>query len=209
MLISYDKIVAEHNVDVRGIVHVGAHLAEEMKAYTRNNVKNVIWIEANPYLFSQLSNRILHMPGHHCYNFAAYHIGGEQVSLNIASNGESSSILEFGSHASKYPSIKYTGKVQVYTKRLDDFLIKSQHSLENYNFLNLDVQGVELLVLRGASKILDKIDYIYAEVNEEHLYKDCCLVGEVDEYLGAYGFTRKATRMLDAGWGDALYIKRP
>ena len=40
------------------------------------------------------------------------------------------------------------------------------------------------------------------------MYKDCNLVGEIDEYLSQFGFTRVATKMAgNAGWGDAFYIK--
>ena len=28
-----------------------------------------------------------------------------------------------------------------------------------------------------------KIDYIYTEINDDYVYKDCCLVSEIDEYV--------------------------
>jgi hypothetical protein len=50
---------------------------------------------------------------------------------------------------------------------------------------------------------------IYTEVNTEHVYKDCALIGDIDEYLGRFGFTRVETNMyLNCGWGDAFYIRK-
>ena len=57
-------------------------------------------------------------------------------------------------------------------------------------------------------KYLDKVDYIYSEVNEKELYIGCALIPQLDEYLSGFGFKRVETKMCgNTGWGDALYIK--
>ena len=57
-------------------------------------------------------------------------------------------------------------------------------------------------------KYLHHIQYIYTEVNEEYVYKDCNLISEIDDYLNKFGFKRVLTRMAgNYGWGDAFYIK--
>ena len=79
----------------------------------------------------------------------------------------------------------------------------------DYNFLNLDIQGAELKALKGMEEYLDKVDYIYTEVNEDYVYKGCALVSELDEFLGKYGFTRVETSWAgNCKWGDAFYIKK-
>jgi hypothetical protein len=91
-------------------------------------------------------------------------------------------------------------------------------NLKIFNFINIDVQGFELEVFRGAKKTLSQIDYIIAEVNKEELYRNCALVAEVDLFLSKYGFSRVETKWITdtnlgnyrpkaETWGDALYIK--
>jgi hypothetical protein len=54
--------------------------------------------------------------------------------------------------------------------------------------------------------LLKGIDYIYTEVNETDIYKDCALIGEIDEYLS--DFERVETAMTEFKWGDALYRRK-
>ena len=75
------------------------------------------------------------------------------------------------------------------------------------NFLNIDIQGTELLALKGMSNLLEYFDYIYLEVNKEYVYKNCCLVDEIDDFLSNFGFNRIITGWTIHKRGDALYIK--
>ena len=80
--------------------------------------------------------------------------------------------------------------------------------MSNVNFLNLDIQGAELLALKSMEKYLKNVKYIYTEVNTEKVYKDCALMNEIDDYLQQFGFTRAVHKLFgNCGWGDALYIK--
>jgi len=45
--------------------------------------------------------------------------------------------------------------------------------------VNLDIQVVELRVLKSMEKYLQHVKYIYTEVNTEQVYKGCNLIGEV------------------------------
>jgi hypothetical protein len=90
---------------------------------------------------------------------------------------------------------------------MDTLLSENSIDLNNYNFINIDIQGAELLALKSFGKLLDNFKYIYTEINTNNLYKDCALVSEIDEYLSKYGFIRVETSMTEFEWGDALYIK--
>lgn len=81
--------------------------------------------------------------------------------------------------------------------------------LKTYNFINIDIQGAELLAFTGASEILKNIQGIYTKVNFKELYKNCALVHELDHYLLKFGFVRILTNNdMHSSWGDALYIKK-
>jgi len=208
MLINFDELISKHGVtNVRGILHVGAHTAEERNDYSECGINRVIWIEANPGVFLQLMRNVAHLPGHSYHWFAAIEENDKIVELNIASNGESSSIFDFDEHTTEHPSVTWVGKTRVLTRRIDDFLFSSGYDPECFNFVNLDIQGAELLALKGMSNILNGVDYIYTEVNEKYLYKNCCLIGEIDDFLSDFGFSRKVTEMTRHGWGDALYAR--
>jgi hypothetical protein len=91
--------------------------------------------------------------------------------------------------------------------RLDYFLEDIGVPIGYYNFLNIDVQGTELNVLKSVGDQLGKLDYIYLEVNDLEVYKKCALLDEIDEYLSNFDFIRIKTKMTKAHWGDAFYIK--
>ena len=55
---------------------------------------------------------------------------------------------------------------------------------------------------------LNKIDYIYTEVNSDYVYENCSIVTEIDDYLNKFGFIRVETAWwFDYKWGDAFYIR--
>lgn len=80
------------------------------------------------------------------------------------------------------------------------------YGIVDCNLLNLDVQGYELEVLKGAENTLKHIEYIYTEVNEKELYENCVYINELDEFLT--DFKRAETEMTSHGWGDGLYIRK-
>ena len=80
--------------------------------------------------------------------------------------------------------------------------------MENVNFINLDIQGVELRALKSMESYLHHIDYIYTEVNTEEVYKGCDQMNDLTEYLSQFGFKLADARIYrQFGWGDAFYIK--
>lgn len=207
MLFEINELKSCLRKPVTGIIHVGAHKAEELPIYQSLGVEKVIWIEANPTLVGDIINRTILHKGQSLHLAVAYDKDFEIIKLNIANNGESSSILELDYHKIAHPHIHYTGYVDVPSRRVDSIVIDSGYDKSNFNFMNIDVQGAELLVLKGSTQILDDVDYIYTEVNQKSLYKDCALIDHLDEFLKTYGFDRKYTKMTEYGWGDALYVK--
>lgn len=206
MLIPFDYITKKYKMNIHGILHIGAHMCEEISEYNKYGIKNnkIIWIEANPNLVKknlEIDNtRIMK-------NYIACEKDSGTSKLNIASNGQSSSILEFGSHSSYYPNITYNDSVEVQNIRIDT-MYKNDKIQKNFaNFVNLDIQGAELKALKGMDKLLNYFDYIYLEVNKEKVYKDCPLIDEIDSYLDKFNFKRVETKWTDAGWGDAFYVK--
>lgn len=208
MLIPFPELFARHNIQTPGVVHCGASTGQEAQAYADQGIKQVIWIEALPHIHALLSAHIKQFEGQRALLACLSDKNNERVGFNIASNeGQSSSLLEFGTHKQEHPSVIFVGKVTLKTVRLDSLLKRCKIEVGVDWLLNLDLQGAELLALKGMGDLLWKFKYAYIEVNDRHLYKGCPLVGEIDAYLLKYGFTRRETKMTGAHWGDALYIK--
>jgi hypothetical protein len=76
--------------------------------------------------------------------------------------------------------------------------------------LHIDVQGAELLVLRGAEAVLGAVSLVSIEVNFAELYRGGAEIEAIDDWLGARGFTRVAlSSAYHPSWGDALYLRAP
>ena len=208
MLITLKEIIGKYEPNVNGVLHIGAHHAEEAQSYYDCGVNNVIWIEADPDTFKVLKNLIQVYPNHKAYCFAASDIDNKDVEFHIASNGESSSMLRMDKHLQHHPHISIIGKIKVKTRIVDNFLKEEKIDLKKYNFLNLDIQGAELMALKGMKESLKEIDYVYSEVNTAELYRKCARIEEIDIYLSQFGFKRVETKMTEYEWGDALYMKQ-
>jgi FkbM family methyltransferase len=202
MLIPVRELVRNFKVSPKGVLHVGAHQAEESSEYDLHEWGNVVWVEAQPDLVQQLKYR-LPPERNIIIEAAVWNESDIELEFHVASNGESSSLLELGSHAESYPNIRYDKSIKVKTKRLDEVIPRERFA----DFLNVDVQGVELRALQGLGERISEFKWIYTEVNNSEVYKDCTLVNDLDEFLRNKGFSRVTTRwVLGVGWGDAMYV---
>lgn len=201
MLIKVQELVDAWSIAPSGVIHIGAHTAEESSDYQRYGWSPVIWIEANPMLIDRLK---VIVPAEDIVICAALW-DEDELSLDfyIANNVESSSLLQPVTHLIEHPDIKFETHLTLSTKRLDSILT------EIPNFLNLDVQGAELHVLRGLGKLVESLDYIYTEINDEELYKNCAKLKDLDCFLESKGFSRVCLRRNGrSGWGDAFYVRK-
>jgi len=201
LITSLDKYIKVR----KGAIHVGAHEGEERHWYRKMGFSPVIWFEPSKSVYERLVKNLENFPDQIPYN-RGVHDTLEVAKLYIASNdGQSSSLLPLGTHAKHHPDVKYVSTEKVELVRLDK--IFSFIKVDDFNFLNIDVQGVELNVIRSAGDYIKYFDYIYTEVNTEYVYEGCSLLSEIDEYLKRYDFIRVKTHMTKAGWGAAFYKK--
>jgi len=202
MLIPVRHLKRYWKIDPRGSLHVGAHLGEEQADYQKYGFEPTIWIEAQPELAEQLRLRV-DAPSI-VIQAVAWNTDGEDLSLKITNNGQSSSVFDLGSHKTHYPEITVKESRPLVSARLDSILPKELRP----NFVNLDIQGAEFQALEGLGNLLHHIDFIYSEVNRAQLYTGIRQVTDIDQYLQGLGFVRVATSWTSADWGDALYLRR-
>lgn len=201
MILNFENLINKYNLKINGIIHIGAHFGNEHQTYKQHNIKNIVYFEPVKKTFEKLKSNI--KDDSVLFNIA---LGSENKKIKMfietSNNGQSSSVLEPDVHLSQYPWITFKDFEEVDMMRLDDMALE-----EKYNFINIDVQGYELEVFKGAEKTLNKIDYIMAEVNRAMLYKNCAQIDELDNFLLKFGFRRVETDWQGNTWGDAFYIK--
>ena len=59
MLISFEHLLTFIDKPVHGILHVGAHLCEELQLYKRFLCDDIIWIEADPDTYSKAKESLV------------------------------------------------------------------------------------------------------------------------------------------------------
>ncbi len=203
MLISPGVLRRVWRVRPCGVLHIGAHDAEEDGDYRGAGWGDVTWVEAIPEKAWALTERFAGDSTRRVIQALAWDTSGVPKAFNIANNGMSSSVFPFGSHELHHPGIRFETSLPLETARLDAVL---GHTPE-WDFVNIDVQGAELHALRGLGERIAQANWIYTEVNTEPVYDGCVLIEELDEWLAGVGLARVDTAMTPFGWGDALYAR--
>jgi FkbM family methyltransferase len=205
MLLSYSSLIKQYNINVKGVIHVGGHIGQEMKTYKKNNVENLIVFEPQKIPFQKLS-QVANSLNFNNLKLVNKALGSTCKSVEMTCNddGLCSSILNPKHVLQQYPDILFNRKEVVDMVTMDS-VIDNDH---NYNFLNMDTQGYELEVLKGSKKTLENVDCVYTEVNNTEVYENNALIEEIDEFLEDYNMVRVETDWMGGTWGDAFYIRQ-
>src|SRR5690606_29968860 len=181
MLIDFRQLFPKYKIKPKGVLHIGANVGEEAPIYKELGIDNAIFIEADFQVYKKLIDNIIKIDGVNYMPINAL-IGDEnkQVTFHISNNGgQSSSIYEFGTHKIAHLEVEFIKDVTLEMHRIDSIF----DQLNDYDFLNIDVQGAELLVLKGMGDLLNGFNWVYLEINVKELYKGCALLPEVTAYL--------------------------
>lgn len=107
------------------------------------------------------------------------------ATLTLARDADSSSILPFASQARVFPGSDPIGEERVAVRRLDDQI---PDQWDRPALLKIDVQGAELAVLAGASRVLERTDEVFIELSYVELYEGQPRADEVITMLERVGF---------------------
>ena len=212
MIFDLNAIEQHTGIKITGAIHVGAFLGEELSQYRALGLTNTILFEPQKKLFDIVNSKCI--AKEKVFNIA---LGSEEdvVGMFISDReggvsngaGASSSVLAPKKHLTEHPEVTFPSKESINVKRFDKFVEKNEIDTSEHNFLNIDVQGYELEVLKGMGDDLNKIDLIIAEVNRDEMYEGCPMIEDIDDYVKEFGFERVAVTWQSESWGDALYVK--
>lgn len=203
MILSLKEVSAKYGFPIKGVIHIGSHHGLEYQDYQNFGVEDMLFFEPIKSNYQGLVDYLPKTERIKTFNIA---LGPEtcerKMYVETRNNGMSCSLLEPYKHLEMYPWITFDSFETVQVDKLDN--VSFERNL--FNIINIDVQGYELEVFRGAVETLKSIDIIYAEVNAVEMYKGCALVGELDNFL--VDFVRVIDNIENNGrWGDALYIR--
>lgn len=209
MLLDFNKLMEKYQCKISGILHLGAHYGEELQIYEACGAPKVIFVEPLPDVFAKLQEftKAATIPVLNI-NVAVSNFNSKaEMFISDTNEGESSSLLQPKLHLTQYPTIAFNEKVLVPVKTVN-VLMKTFGEFSDVNMLYMDIQGGELKALKGATKLLPQVEYIYTEVNRVELYEKCAQVEELDEFLDGFGFARIETNWAGETWGDAFYVRK-
>jgi methyltransferase, FkbM family len=202
----------------RGVIHVGAHRGEEVDSYLGAGFDEIVLIEANPSMHGELAVRFAgdaRVRPFHCA--ISDHDGTIDLHIHTSRTGsvEPASILPLKRFKEIVGTLHTPETVRVRCRTLDSLLLENEISADAFGLLNIDVQGAELLVLKGAERTLASIEAVIAEVALLELYEGAPLENEIVEFLGERGFvkvegiyhTLYEDRSVFPAWGECLFVK--
>lgn len=190
------------------IVHIGAHLCEEIENYLKISTGVIGWAEADPVLAKRALEVIKNANSNRnvLFNFFVSDLKKENVNLKIFNNdGASNSLYPPTRRIKKYwPELRVVGSTSVKTTTLEQ-IVNQLGLFGQNNLLVLDAQGHELNVLKSGEKSLALFREIRCEVSYEKLYRGAPKADSIIAYLQHHGF-----KILNANQGfhyEAIFIK--
>jgi FkbM family methyltransferase len=183
------------------VIECGGHLGNDTKKLCEIFNKGVIYcIEANFKLYNNLNNlRYENLKLFNCCLSDKTGLSEFYIDSNPEGDAGASSILpSTDSYLNNY--IKKEVKINVPSITLCDFM--KNNNLDKIDFLWLDVEGFEYYILNGSTNILNKINYIYTEVNFQMFRKDGKLYNDIKSLLLQNNFIELHKWEQGAKWGE-------
>jgi FkbM family methyltransferase len=199
MNVNFNKLAEQ--VKPIGIVHVGANTCQELPLYLSHGIENRIWIE--PFVELDFPN------GETIINVG---IGDKNEEISVvyqaSNNNESTSLLKPIKHIEMYNNINFNlAKIPTKIVTLEEVIKNNLGGGQNFNYLVLDIQGMELKALKGLGQYANHFDVIITEAYIDELYEDCGKLTEIQELLSDYQMVEFIAEPYK-GWGDAAFIKK-
>tara|TARA_Y100000590_G_C15488362_1_gene926714 strand:+ start:217 stop:942 length:726 start_codon:yes stop_codon:yes gene_type:complete len=197
--------------DSTGIIHLGAHRGTEAEIYNWFG-KKVIWVEAIPEIYEHLKDNLYFYKNQKAYLALLSDKDNEMQKFYISNHdGACSSLFEFTDeiNSSRQWGKKDHKMISVNSLKsitLDTLLKEKNINAKKYNHWILDLQGAELLALKGAEESLKDCKSLMIEVSKKRFYSGGVLWNEIKEWLSKKGFYQ--TREPENDEDDILFVKK-
>lgn len=196
------------------IVEAGAYKGKETVKLATHLPQSIVHaFEPVPAIFAQLKANTAHLQNVHCYPIAlsnktgttTMHLSEHPDRPGITSQGNS--LLAPKERLTLSPLI-FPQAIQVPTITLDDWA--KQYNVDHIDLLWLDLQGLELAVMKSSPRIFSTVQIVLTEVEFAQAYEGQPQYPEVRTWLESQGFTMIGKDFPDnPSWffGNALFIR--
>lgn len=203
--------------DVCGVVHVGAHMGEEVSSYLAYGYCPVYLVEANPEITPKLTAKFSNISDVHVTNVAISDKNGiAEIIIHQTQKGgvESSGLLPLKKLGEIVPVFNSEKKYQIPSTTLDQFA-EDLNLHGKIKLLTIDIQGAELMALSGAATFFRSVDAVICEVNLIESYENCPLEKDIDDFFLKNNFIKELAiyhELYNANgkfpaWGECLWIR--
>jgi len=169
-----------------GVIHIGAHFGQEAALYNELN-KKVIWVEALPIVYEKLLSNLVNFENQKAFCALLGDREEKNVKMHLSNNDYSASSIYPLHPNSGFKTVEIIDETTLSMTTLDLLLL--QEKKETYNHWILDVQGAELLVLKGSKEALKHCNSLVIEVSSRPTYFGGVEYEELKSYLFSEGFT--------------------
>lgn len=208
---------------VTSVLHLGAYNGSELPIYANIGVKKIVWVEANPELYKELDYNVRESKSRYpdieniMFNSLIsdkddietdFHLYYWQDNRGMSSIYEKTSGSAGTMDAETNKKLYYKGTLKLNSVTVDTLLSRNDIDYD-FDLLNMDLQGAELLASKGATKVLEKVKYINTEMTLfAHDYEGAAYYSELYEYLKQFGFVDIGQDLCgDGSWGDAFLVR--
>jgi FkbM family methyltransferase len=182
-----------------GIIHIGANHGQESDSYyNRYGNPKVIFIEADPKVFLKLHENLSKYPNQIAIQALVADKDNVEWDFLCDKNnaGQSSSLFDFHLHKKMFPNVVMGESIKLIGKTLPTILKENNIDIKDYKHINMDVEGAELLVLKGIGSDLRNFETITLEASDFESRFGQPLLKEIDKYMFAAEFTKLNQRKI-------------
>lgn len=177
----------KQGADITGVIHIGTNDWYEYEYYKKMGIEHLLGFEPLAPAIERLHKK---HPEAEVMEIAL----GERDRfgwLNVASgDGQSSTVLELTPEYKKeFPDIEFTYRRPINVDSFANWYRRHfEYKINKYNCLVIDVEGMELDVLKGFDTHLHSFKYLSVELSGTPTYIKGPTAQEVIDYLKIYGF---------------------
>lgn len=190
------------------IIDCGAHIGSDSIELARVFPKSKIYaFEPVPAIYDKLLKNTKRYKNIECCQLALSNIRGI-ASMYISSglSDASSSLLKPTGHIKNHKEVFFNEIIDVKTITLDEWA--ESNNIKIIDFLWLDMQGLELQMLKASPKILKTIKVIHTEVSLKDSYENESKYSEYKYWLKENGFNEIIEALpLNTDMGNVLFVK--
>lgn len=196
------QYLPEHPVILEAGAHTGKDTVQMVWAFKPTHIYA---IEPVISVFKRLDVRTNSFLNITCYNLALGEFNGmSNMYVSCGASDASSSLLEPKEHLTNHPHVHFSSSELIRITTLDTFAFEKR--IPKIDFMWLDLQGMELAVLKQGTHILKTVMAIYTEVSEGEEYEGQARYSELRDWLSGQGF-KVEKESLQNGNGNVLFIR--